>query len=341
MLIFFLFIINLCIINATGKTINVDKDGSADYDSIQEAVNEAELGDIIYVHNGVYLRSLLISKSLTIQGENKFKTILDGKSGPASIRIEAENVVFKNFNITNYDNGWNDGAVEVFSDSATIMDNHFYNNDGNSVLLESSNNHIVKNNNFSKKDGLYIYQSNNCEVKENSFYKNDECIQLIESERNIITNNIFNGNEGVECDSANNNDIYENYFDCGIFMSLDSGSNNNNIYHNNFKKRGYVYASDRGNNSWDNGVEGNYWDFYTGEDANNDGIGDSPQYIQDGNNMDRYPLMESYKLSSIPNNQQSPSEKNKGGGSPGFELIFLVLAIALVLFWKRKKYSPE
>jgi hypothetical protein len=43
-------------------------------------------------------------------------------------------------------------------------------------------------------------------------------------------------------------------------------------------------------NSWDNGVEGNYWSDYHGADANRDGIGDTP-YLIDETNKDNYPLM--------------------------------------------------
>jgi len=48
-------------------------------------------------------------------------------------------------------------------------------------------------------------------------------------------------------------------------------------------------------NFWDNGVRGNYWSDYTGTDANNDDIGDTP-YVIDADNKDRYPLTEPYPI---------------------------------------------
>ncbi|MEJ2126834.1 MAG: hypothetical protein P8X84_04915 [Candidatus Bathyarchaeota archaeon] len=45
-------------------------------------------------------------------------------------------------------------------------------------------------------------------------------------------------------------------------------------------------------NTWDNGVQGNYWSDYVGVDNNGDGLGDSYYFI-DVNNQDNYPLMSS------------------------------------------------
>ena len=61
------------------RQITVDDDGPADYSLIQQAIDEANNGDTIYVKNGTYLEHLMIVKNnLTIIGENQNSTIIDG-----------------------------------------------------------------------------------------------------------------------------------------------------------------------------------------------------------------------------------------------------------------------
>jgi nitrous oxidase accessory protein NosD len=49
---------------------------------------------------------------------------------------------------------------------------------------------------------------------------------------------------------------------------------------------------------FDNGVEGNYWSDYDGNDADGDGLGDTP-FIIDSNRRDSYPLMAPFDISSV------------------------------------------
>lgn len=72
-------------------------------------------------------------------------------------------------------------------------------------------------------------------------------------------------------------------------------SHNNSIYRNTFESA-LLFAETRDamsftpKNSWDNGLEGNYWLSYMGYDADRDGIGDA-SYAVGENNVDNCPLM--------------------------------------------------
>ena len=116
----------------------------------------------------------------------------------------------------------------------------------------------------------------------------------------IAGNTISNNNIGVHLNIAAGNEI-THYSDgsnelwnkidnnnYGIFSSV--ASKNNNIYHNNLMENSQN-AHDEGINYWDDGEIGNYWDDYTGEDVDGDGVGDTPYPVPGGDNQDNYPMM--------------------------------------------------
>ena len=72
----------------------------SEYESIQEAVNEALDGDIIYVKAGTYRENLVINKSIILVGEDSRRTLLDGGMGDYTILIERGGVVITGFTIT-------------------------------------------------------------------------------------------------------------------------------------------------------------------------------------------------------------------------------------------------
>jgi len=94
---------------------------------------------------------------------------------------------------------------------------------------------------------------------------------------------------------ANNTTITNNTISniSGTAIQLTYLTKNNTIFYNDFINN-TENANDSGKNIWDNGKHGNYWDDYKGPDKNNDGIGDTPYNITNGNNKDNYPLMMPY-----------------------------------------------
>jgi parallel beta-helix repeat protein len=184
---------------------------------------------------------------------------LQGSGSGEGIRlIGVDNVSITNMNIIGFDNG-----IDL---SGTTQD------------LISENN-ITANNGL----GISLYNSIN-----NTIYKN-----------NVIANQ----GDGVHLDfSSNHNKIFENNIKSNDIRGIYIDSSSDNLmYHNNIvdnTNQVYVAAHGSPDNSWDDGMEGNYWSNYIGVDSDLDGIGDAP-YIIDANNTDRFPLMGLFSSFSV------------------------------------------
>ena len=93
------------------NTIYVDDDntngpweGTIDhpFQSVQDAIDFANEGDTIFVHNGEYLENIRINKSsIDLQGESKHTTIIDGIGSSRVIYIIGSWISISNFTITN------------------------------------------------------------------------------------------------------------------------------------------------------------------------------------------------------------------------------------------------
>ncbi len=67
-----------CQLYAAPNTITVPDD----YSSIQAAINAANAGDIVYVRNGTYYELVEVNKTISLVGENKDATVIDGNGIP-------------------------------------------------------------------------------------------------------------------------------------------------------------------------------------------------------------------------------------------------------------------
>ena len=265
-----------------------------DYPTIQEAINAAISGDTIYVKAGIYKESIVINKSISLIGESRETTIIDGNGSGWVVNIECSYITFRNFTVRN--------AIVGIEISETSLQDRIEDNvvrdcyEGIRIIssLWIQENHLLRNNIISdNKYGIVLWGCRNVTILQNNIINNTERgIELTGHPR-----------QPAELKGSHNNLICRNNI-IGNKVGIYLLGENNKFYHNNFLNNSenvQVYYVPYYENDWDNGYPsgGNYWDNYTRVDiysgpyqniAGSDGIGDEP-YTLDVNNRDNYPLM--------------------------------------------------
>ena len=263
---------------AEGNTLYVDDSGGVEYLTIQEAIDDAISGDMVYVFSGTYSENLIITKNLILSGQNKDNTIIDGGNNGHVIRAYGTvgtkiDIQISGFYIKNAGGTGNDCIALSYVNDAEISNNNIYDSQlSDGIQLDHCNNVEIKNNeiNGNAGAGISLTLTSNCIISENNINDNQKGIYvyLSSNDNEIKDNNIYlNSQYGIQIVQSTNNKIYINDFANNGENSYDSLTNN--WYYNN---------------------QGNYWDDYSGQDLDEDGIGDTPHNINGGSNQDLYPL---------------------------------------------------
>jgi parallel beta-helix repeat protein len=280
--------------NATVHNINT----TFNYDTIQAAIDTPQTlaGHTILVDEGTYYEHVTLNKSLSLIGENRSTTIIDGNETGTVIEITANNVKITGFTVQN-SYRYNPYCGIYVSELATGT-NISYNiikNNADGVCLNLSSSNIVFGNIITYNlRGVNLKSSSNNTVSKNNITNNDFGVLVNLSYNNTLSKNqIVNNNyDGIQLTSSSDNTFCGNEIKANDHYGIRLNSSyNNTFYHNNIMDNTQqLYINPSLANFWDDGFEGNCWSDYIGVDSNHDGIGDS-NYTIDANNNDRYPLM--------------------------------------------------
>jgi parallel beta-helix repeat protein len=246
------------------------------YQHINEGIAAATPGDTVFVFSGTYTENVVITKNLTLTGESKDTTFIDGGGNGHVLHIYGSDtnsitVHVSGFSIRN--------AGDTF---ACIAGSYMINN-------EITNNKINSINGY----GIQLYNCQGVTISDNLISGNIFMgVNVYLSIQNIITNNIIQNNqEGIYLYyDSNYNEITDNAIRDNSESGVRVVQSSNNVFSRNNFVRNCPNAQDPSVNTWSKDGQGNYWDDYSGYDNNSDGIGDIPYNIPGGNNKDYYPL---------------------------------------------------
>jgi len=136
-------------------------DGSEDYpyQYIQDGIDNANNEDKIYVFNGTYYENIVIFKSVTIEGQSKHQTIIDGMEKGNVVKITVNKSTLTGFTIRNSGFNPNNAGISINSEENLIMYNNIINNNFG-IRLDSPKNKIVYNNFFENVEHAYDESAN-------------------------------------------------------------------------------------------------------------------------------------------------------------------------------------
>ena len=214
---------------SNGNTLYVGGTGEGNYTTIQSAINNANKGDTVFVYDdsSPYNENLKVDKSITLKGENRETTVINGSSNEIVVNISSDRVTLSGFTIQNYGNdSFYTFLIIIQSDYNLISGNIITgNNWREDVIAYGIRSEIGRNNNISGNiirechSGIeLVWYSNNISIIGNTFTENTFSISITGFSINgiISLNSISNSTFGIITLNCFNYKITKNNFICNF-----------------------------------------------------------------------------------------------------------------------------
>jgi parallel beta-helix repeat protein len=241
----FTFKVWLFPVNSTTFTVSIVVPD--DYPTIQEAINNANAGDTIHVKAGTYYENVVVNKPVSLIGENKETTTIQGNSRGSTVRVGTDGFNITGFTIANArEYGYNGIGLSGRS-AGNISGNRLTNNWYGIVLIGCSRVRIESNIMDNNQYGIAGDACSNIRIAGNTATNNWDGIGIDESSDIEIIGNTLMNNEAygfVSDFPLNNNHIVRNNITKNLYgISLDflpnSGATGNSITGNSITDNRY------------------------------------------------------------------------------------------------------
>ncbi|HII00117.1 TPA: PGF-pre-PGF domain-containing protein [Methanosarcinaceae archaeon] len=268
---------------AAAESITVDNKigSSADYTSIQAAVNGAHEGDTILVYPGTYKENVNVNvENISIRSfsGNPEDTVVNANNSEDHVfKVTAGSIEISGFTLTGaggHDSHFSGVYLCNISEgniSYNILLDNYY-----GIYLNRSSSNILKSNNaLENKFGICLANFSNYNVlSENSATENNYGIYLNESCRNTLTGHqVTKGNWGIYLKSSSNyNTLVDNNVIEATFFGISLFDSSNNKLTGNSAEGNYygIYLVNSGSNTLEsNSLWGNDYGFLAAGDSLN------------------------------------------------------------------------
>lgn len=252
---------NIQTVTASLPVHNIDT--GEDFAGVQEAIDDPDTldGHTILVDAGIYYESVIVGKTVTLIGEDRQNTIIDGGGVGDVICVTADNVKITGFTVQNSESkipkagiklseevlgcnislnilaNCNSGIYLSASSSESIITANKMVQNYDGIWLDSTSNNTIHGNEVtaSNRYGLLLEHSFNNTIFQNNLTDNLGALRGDYSNHNVIAaNNVLDNsgdNFGFVLWDCSNNTIPENtFFNAGLFAGRSYG----NIVQENF-----------------------------------------------------------------------------------------------------------
>ncbi|MCK4457461.1 MAG: right-handed parallel beta-helix repeat-containing protein [Thermoplasmata archaeon] len=138
-----------------GATLYVGGGNPGNYTTIQEAIDDADPGDTVYVFAGTYYEHIRITKTINLTGEDKNTTIIHGNGYAVVVNVFADWVNISGFTVAHAGSTGGDSGIRLLRVWNCSITNNIVTDSGISIFLDLSYEATVTNNEM-KGNGIFI-----------------------------------------------------------------------------------------------------------------------------------------------------------------------------------------